>query len=139
MGRLKNATANEEGRQLKLQNIFSSPILVGAVLAYLVSLSVFVLASLLFAYTPLPEIVLPYMTYIASLISIFIGGLYSGGKIGQQGWKNGGFTGLIYFVGLFLLSFFLGTQIVYGLQLLLRAVMAFVIGSIGGIVGVNIR
>ncbi len=139
MSRLKNTASSDTDSRVKIENFISSPNVLGTALAYSISLLVFVLSSLLFAYTPLPETVLPYLTYLTSIVSVLVGGIYAGGKTGHKGWKNGGIIGILYFVGLFLLSFFLGVQIVFGLQLFARAVLAFVIGAIGGIIGVNLR
>ncbi|WP_158212402.1 TIGR04086 family membrane protein [Natranaerobius trueperi] len=112
-------------------------ILLGVVLAYCISLVVFVFSSLLFTLTPLTEAIMPYITYITTVISIFIGGIYTAGKIGYKGWLNGGICGLIYLIGLFILSLLLNVNVVFGLQLLSRIVLSFLIGAIGGILGIN--
>ncbi|ACB85361.1 TIGR04086 family membrane protein [Natranaerobius thermophilus] len=138
MARMRNSSAGSNKAQGSSESLLNSPLVLGVILAYCITLVVFVLASLMFTFTPLPEAVMPYLTYITSIISVLIGSIYAAGKIGYKGWLNGGICGLLYFLGLFILSLVLGVQIVYGLQLISRALLAFVIGAVGGILGINI-
>ena len=119
-------------------NLQYSPIILGVLLAYCISLVVFVISSLLFTFTPMPEAIMPYLTYITSVFSILIGGIYAASKIGNKGWLNGGMCGILYLTGLFLLSIILDVEIIFGFQFISRLILSFVIGAVGGILGINL-
>ncbi len=118
--------------------ILYAPVLAGVLLAFCVTIVVFLLTSVVFTLTPFSDAMLPYLTYITTIISILIGGLYGASKIGHKGWLYGGACGVLYFVGLFLVSLVTGVQIVYGFQLISRLLLSFFIGAVGGILGVNL-
>jgi putative membrane protein (TIGR04086 family) len=113
-------------------------ILRGTVLALVISLLVCLLLSLVLFLTPVSERVVPYAVYITSIFSIIIGSAYAAKRIQSKGWLNGGLTGLTFVVILLILTKVFGLEIDVNLHLFTKLLLAFVLGSIGGILGLNL-
>lgn len=110
----------------------------GTVLALVISLLVCLLLSLALFLTPVPERIVPYAVYITSIFSIIIGSAYAAKRIQSKGWLNGGLTGLTFIVILLILTKVFGLDLDMNLNLLTKLLLAFVLGSIGGILGLNL-
>jgi putative membrane protein (TIGR04086 family) len=115
-----------------------SYILRGTVLALVISLLVCLLLSLVLFLTPVSERVVPYAVYITSIFSIIIGSAYAAKRIQSKGWLNGGITGLTFILVLLVLTKVFGLDLSLNLHLFTKLVLAFVLGSIGGILGLNL-
>lgn len=115
-----------------------SYILKGTVLALVISLLVCLLLSLVLFLTPVSERVVPYAVYITSIFSIIIGSAYAAKRIQTKGWLNGGITGLTFILVLLVLTKVFGLDLSLNLHLFTKLVLAFVLGSIGGILGLNL-
>jgi putative membrane protein (TIGR04086 family) len=113
-------------------------ILRGTVLALIISLLVLLLLSLVLYLTPVPERVVPYAVYITSIFSIIIGSAYAAKRIQSKGWLNGGLTGLTFIIILLILTRVFGLDADINLHLITKLLLAFVLGSIGGILGLNL-
>ena len=113
-------------------------ILKGTVLALAISLTVLLLLTIILFLTPLTEGAVPYVTYITSIFSIIIGAAYASKRIQSKGWLNGGLTGLTYIIILLLLSRAFGVETGVNLHLATKVLLAFALGSIGGILGLNL-
>ncbi len=109
----------------------------GVLLAYFISLCVFLVFSTLIQFTGLTEAVLPYVAYATSLTTIFAGAAYVSGRLESRGWLNGGITGLIYLAGLFILALLLLPDFSINAGYVSKVILAFVTGAAGGIFGVN--
>ena len=113
-------------------------ILRGTVVALVISLLVCLLLSLVLYLTPVPERVVPYAVYITSIFSIIIGSAYAAKRIQSKGWLNGGLTGLTFIIILLILMKVFGLDLDINLHLATKLLLAFVLGSIGGILGLNL-
>ncbi|UFJ39014.1 TIGR04086 family membrane protein [Brevibacillus humidisoli] len=94
------------------------------------------ITALLLAFTDLHESSLPYFTYAINTLGLLIGGIVTGRRCGNRGWYYGGLTGLFYFI-LVLLIGFLGFDVPMQLVTLLYLAGAFILGALGGVIGVN--
>lgn len=112
-------------------------ILTGVLLAYAISLLVFLVTALLLNLTNISDVIIPHLTYITSVISIVVGSMHATSNIGEKGWLNGGICGILYFVGLLLLSVLMGIELASTNIILFRLFMAFVFGAVGGVLGIN--
>lgn len=110
----------------------------GLVLAVVFSLVIFVLASVLVSYTPVPETALPYITYITSILSIFLGSLFAITRVKYKGWMIGGATGILYVLFVLGLGLVLGGEAPLLTGLLLKLFIGFVFGAVSGIIGMNL-
>jgi putative membrane protein (TIGR04086 family) len=110
----------------------------GMLLALVISLAVCLLLAAVLFLTSLPERVVPYAVYITSIFSIIIGSAYASRRIRVKGWLNGGLTGLSYVVVLLVVTGVTGLDMDINLNLATKIILAFTLGSIGGILGLNI-
>ncbi|MGZ9584765.1 TIGR04086 family membrane protein [Paenibacillus marinisediminis] len=77
-------------------------------------------------------------TYLVHSIACLFGGFTSGRRSGKKGWYFGGITGVIYML-LVLIIAFLAVDVKLGLDKWLLVLAAFAVGSLGGIIGVNMK
>ena len=107
------------------------------VLAYIITLVLFVLYSFVLAFTSVPESSIPLFTFVIGMISVFIGSSMAVIKIKEKGMVNGALVGLIYILILYLLSSIFSTG--FGVNGYAFSMILFnvIIGMIGGIIGVN--
>lgn len=116
---------------------FGSAILYGTLSIFVLALIFSFIFSLLLRFTALTESSLSYIILILSFISIFIGGIISGGKGKKQGWLVGGGTGLLYTI-IILLFQYLGHDNVFTIREWIQSFCYVIISMMGGILGVNI-
>ena len=114
-----------------------SSILTGVLMAYAISLIVFLAAALMLNFSNVSEAIVPHLTYITSVISIIVGSMHASKTIGEKGWLNGGICGILYFLGLLILSIFMGIGLASLSVILSRLFLAFLFGAIGGVIGIN--
>ncbi|MEK3788852.1 MULTISPECIES: TIGR04086 family membrane protein [Paenibacillus] len=114
----------------------SHPLLTGVLHAFIWMLIGSLILSTLLWLTHLKEQDLSLYTYLVHGISLFAGGFMSGKRSGQKGWYQGGLTALLYGV-IVLLVGFLALDAAVGLQDMLHMAVAFCIGAVGGMIGVN--
>ena len=107
------------------------------VLAYIITLVLFVLYSFVLTFTSVPESSIPLFTFVTGMISVFIGSSMAVIKIKEKGMVNGALVGLIYILILYLLSSIFSTG--FGVNGYAFSMILFnvIIGMIGGIIGVN--
>ncbi|MEJ8545699.1 TIGR04086 family membrane protein [Brevibacillus borstelensis] len=94
------------------------------------------MAALLLSFTSIRESSLPYFTYVINVIGLLVGGYVTGRRCGGKGWYYGGLTGLFYFLLVSLIGF-LGFDAPMQWVTFLYLIGAFLLASIGGIMGVN--
>ncbi|SHE46979.1 putative membrane protein, TIGR04086 family [Seinonella peptonophila] len=114
----------------------SSPWLNGQLIIWGILLASSLIVTCLLRFTPLSEKTLPSIAYIVNVISLFLGGYFSGKAAGTRGWLFGGLQGLIYATVLILIAF-LAFDTVTQLHPTLLCIWGFVLSALGGILGVN--
>ncbi|MCE5171719.1 TIGR04086 family membrane protein [Paenibacillus profundus] len=114
----------------------SHPLLAGVVYAFVwMALGALALSVMLYSSSASEDDMISY-TYIVHAIALFIGGWISGRRSGKKGWYYGGITGLCYSMLVLLIGFLAMDAGLSGTKLLL-VLIAFCIGALGGIIGVN--
>lgn len=114
------------------------PILTGLMYTLVMVLASAFIFALLLYFTSLSDSHLPLISYIITGTSLTVGGFVSGKKAGAKGWYYGGVTGAIYGVLLAIIGF-LAFNAAFTLRDLSLAVLSFLFGALGGILGVNSR
>lgn len=114
------------------------PILGGLIWAFGLMAAGALVLSLTLAFTGQKESTLPSAAVVVHLLAAFIGGLAAGKRSGTKGWYAGGATGLLYAALLYLIGF-LGFDRDFHLSVLLAAAVAFAVGAVGGMIGVNLK
>ncbi|MGM9923740.1 MAG: TIGR04086 family membrane protein [Bacillus sp. (in: firmicutes)] len=116
---------------------FGVAILYGTMSIFIMAVFFSFIFALLLRFTSLTESSLSYMILILSFISIFIGGIISGGKGKRQGWILGGGTGLLYTIILLLFQY-LGYDSMFTTREWIQSLCYIVTCMMGGILGVNL-
>ena len=111
----------------------------GLVLAYIVTIILVLIASILLTYTPLKETTIPLLNTIIMIISITFGAVYIAIKIKEKGWLNGGILGILYFFVLILLNYLFIKPFTFDIISISKFFISLITGIIGGILGINIK
>lgn len=111
---------------------------IGILLSLAISLGVFLAASVIISYTFVPETIVPYLSFITSILSIFVGALFVTKKISHKGWLNGGLTGLFYVLIVLLLGLLIFGEFPVFTAFLMKVFLGFIFGAVSGIIGMNI-
>lgn len=134
MPRLEHQNSHYEEESISRINC----ILSGVLMAYAISLVVFLVTALLLSIANISEVIVPHLTYVTSVLSIIVGAIYTSRIFGQQGWLNGGLCGILYFLGLLILSIVIGVELAGSGVILSRGALAFIFGAVGGVIGINV-
>lgn len=111
----------------------------GIAIAYLITIPLFVIFAFFLTYMDFPEKFLPSAVIITTLISIIVAGWNSTSRIRSKGWLNGGIIGLMYMGILFFASSLAYRNYSINSHVIVMLVIGVVTGSIGGILGINLR
>ncbi len=113
-------------------------ILIGSVLAIIITLILLLAFSAILTYTDVQENTIQPVVIVITVISILIGSGISTRKIKKRGLINGGIVGLLYVLTLYLLSSFTGSGFELNVYSIMMVVAGMIAGVLGGIIGVNI-
>ncbi len=116
----------------------TSPLPAGLLHAFAAMIVCTLLVSLLLVFTNMREHNLSLYVYGIHGIALFMGGMTAGRRSGFKGWYFGGVTGILYTLLIMIISF-LGFDAGLSIHTGILAVMSFVIGAVGGMIGVNLR
>jgi len=111
----------------------------GVGFSYIVTFIFIVLLALIMTYTSLSEGLIPIVNSIAMIISIVIGSIYMSIKVNKKGWLSGGAIGLVYIFILIIFSSIFADKFAMDGYLLLKVLIALVTGSVGGMIGINLK
>ncbi len=116
----------------------SLPLLVkGLVLGIFLSLVLLLVITLVMFFTPLPEMITPYLIFASTLLGIMYGSYFVGQRVDEKGWLRGGLVGFFYVVVLFLVSIFFPVAVPFSFDIVIKLFLGFVFGAAGGILGIN--
>ena len=115
-------------------NIKVKEICKGLIIAYVITMAVFCLFSILYSFTDLKDDFLPLIVRITVVISIAIGAMISCRCINSRGWINGTIVGLLYTIIMLAVGAFLEDATKLKLEVIL---INLSVGLFFGIVGVN--
>jgi putative membrane protein (TIGR04086 family) len=115
---------------------FTSPLFSGLVYAFLTMGIASLIVSFILAFTAQNEDSLSFFVYFIHALSIFIGAYVCGKRTINKGWYHGGILGVIYGLIIIIVGF-LSFNHGLGLQSLVAMFAAFLLGALGGILGVN--
>lgn len=128
-----------------LQNIASDnkisigAIVKGVILAYFITLIVFLVFAILITYTNFPESAIPTVVIVTTILSIVIAGTSVAKKVKSKGWLNGAITGIAYMVILYIISSLALTGFVFDKYVVYMMFLGLCIGAFGGIIGINLK
>jgi putative membrane protein (TIGR04086 family) len=111
----------------------------GIGIAYFITIPLFMVFAFFLTYMDFPEKFLPTAVIITTLISLIVAGWSSTLKVRSRGWLNGGIIGLVYMVILFIASSLVYRDCSINTHVIIMFVIGMITGSIGGILGINLR
>jgi putative membrane protein (TIGR04086 family) len=115
---------------------FASPLFSGMVYAFITMAISSLIYSLVLTFTNQSEDSLSLFAYLIHALAIFIGSYACGKRINNKGWYHGGILGLVYALIIILIGF-LSMDNGISFQTLFAVAVAYLLGAIGGILGVN--
>ena len=110
----------------------------GILLAFIITIVLILMFSLLIMFTSIKENRIPMLNNIAMIISIAISSVYVAFKIKEKGWIQGGLMGIAYYMVLIILNLIFIKPIQIDLISGTRFVLAAITGVIGGMIGINL-
>ena len=110
----------------------------GLVLAFIITLVLILISSLLLTYTSMKEGRMVLLNTIVMILSITTGSIYVAGKVKEKGWINGGILGVLYYLILLLISFTFLKPFTLDVFSISKLILTAITGIIGGIIGINI-
>lgn len=107
----------------------------GLLMAFSVTLAVFFMMGFVVALTKMPVYDFSWLILLTLLASVAVGGGRAGANAGIRGWQHGGLVGVTYSLLFVIAGALLGVPVFD--PVLMIAAMA-IMGTIGGIIGVNV-
>lgn len=113
-------------------------IIKGIIFGYLLTLICYFILGGIIYFTNLSDKVILIVFPIVSILSIAVAGFYVSRNTTSKGWLKGGIVGLLYILILLLIGRFIIPNHSFSSSGLIKSIIGFIIGSIGGIIGVSI-
>jgi putative membrane protein (TIGR04086 family) len=114
-------------------------VLRGVILAYIVTLIIFLVFAVLITYTNFPESAIPTVVVVTTVLSIIIAGTRVARKARSKGWLNGAIAGLTYMIILYFISCLALTGFVFDKYVLYMLILGIFTGAFGGVIGINLK
>ena len=114
-------------------------ILKSLALSFIFTLVLVLIVSILLTYTSLQEFRIPLLNTIIMIVSITVGSIYIAVKVGEKGWLNGGIVGVFYFLILVLLNYLFVKPFILDVYSISKLFISLITGTIGGMIGINIK
>ncbi len=111
----------------------------GLVRGYVLALMLFLVCGVLITYTGLGEGIIPLVTSIIMILGVAYAALYAVANIGSKGWLHGAIIGLVFMFLLIVLSKMFITDYLLDKYVMYKVLISVVTGSIGGMIGINIK
>ncbi|AUG57722.1 TIGR04086 family membrane protein [Acetivibrio saccincola] len=108
-------------------------------ISYLITIPVFAIFAYILILTDFPQKYISTFVIITTLLSVVIAGWSSTKYIKSKGWLNGGIVGFFYMLVLFLLSSSSYGDFSINIHVITMFIIGTLTGSIGGILGINLR
>lgn len=122
-----------EEKKSKVLTIFK-----GVFIAYIITMILIFIYSILLAYTSLPESTIPTCVVVISIISIMLSSSLTLKNIKEKGLINGAIIGAMYLLIIYLLSSIFSVGFDVNSFSIIMLIFSTLAGIIGGIVGVNL-
>ncbi|MBP5427364.1 MAG: TIGR04086 family membrane protein [Clostridiales bacterium] len=118
-------------------NTKKSKIIKGMLLSYGITIVVFSIFGALFYFTTIDDTHVSIIVKVTILISVLLGALISGKRVGIRGWLVGGTTGFMYTLTLLITSMLFMKNFSITSHSIKVIAINTLVGMFGGIVGVN--
>jgi len=110
----------------------------GVFRAAILTLIVLVIYSIITSYLPASMKVTSVFYIVITLVSVLYGSVFAAKKAGEKGWLMGILVAATYMLVLYLVKVFGGGSAVIGMREIIRTLLALGIGSLSGMLGINL-
>ncbi len=108
-------------------------------ISYAVALILLLILAVFVTFTSFKEENIKIAVSIINGITVILSGTLACRRVKTLGWLNGGIEGVFYTLLLFLISILIFDNFNFGLSMILSVAIAFVLGAVGGIIGINLK
>lgn len=132
----------QEGQGGKLalsEHVSVSMVAKGILASYIITIPIFIIFALVLTYTSFPEKYISPVVVLTTIISVTTAGTVSTRNVRSKGWLNGSVVGFIYMLVLYILSGIIFSDFTISRYVLIMALIGIFAGSIGGIIGINMK
>lgn len=105
--------------------------------SFVITIILLMIFSAFLTFTDLSEGKIPILNTVIMIVSIASGSIYGARNIKEKGYIVGGVIGVVYYLILLLLSFLFLNSLIFTVFSVTRLILAFIIGMIGGMIGIN--
>ncbi len=127
-----------ETQNINPQNSFMN-VFKGLVISFIFTLLLLFIFAVALTYTNITEECIAPVIIIITIVSILLGASIGTMKIKKNGIIYGGLIGIIYIVGLYIISSLVETNFSLNTYSIIMMILSILAGMIGGIVGVNMK
>ncbi|HHW70577.1 MAG TPA: TIGR04086 family membrane protein [Clostridiales bacterium] len=114
-------------------------IIKSSIFAVIITFLLFIIFAIAMKIGNLDEKIIPPTNQVIRIISIALGGSMAAKASKVRGWLKGGITGIMYMFWAFVISALFAQSIIFNRVVLSDIAMSFIVGAIGGVIGVNLK
>lgn len=124
---------------MRRTNNFMINLIIGILISFILTIILFYILGIILSASNIPERIITPSILIITGVSILISTSIVNMKSEEKGLLKGGTIGIMYFIILYAISSISLKNFEINVYSLIMLAIAFVCGSIGGIVGINIK
>lgn len=110
----------------------------GVLRSFIITVLMLLIFAVVMTFVEINEYISSVFYIVTTILSIMYGAIYASEKIKRKGWFVGIIVALLYVLILYGVSVVSGNSAVIGFDGVKRFVLALLVGSISGMIGVNI-
>lgn len=111
----------------------------GVIIAYFITVTVFIIYGALLTYTEITEKNIQMVTMVTTVISVLVAGFISARGVSSKGLIYGMVSGVIYSLIMFMISICILPKIQLNSKIIMIIILSICSGGIGGIIGINMK
>lgn len=110
----------------------------GVLRSFIITVLMLLIFAVVMTFVEVNQYISSIFYIVTTILSIMYGSIYASGKIRRKGWLVGIIVAVLYILILYTVSVISGNSAVIGPDGIKRFVLALLVGSISGMIGVNI-
>jgi putative membrane protein (TIGR04086 family) len=110
----------------------------GVLRGFIITVVLLLIFAVILTFTEVNESISSLFYLITTLLSIMYGSIYAVRKIKRRGWLVGILVALLYLLVLYIVSVVSGNSSVIGTDRLMRISLALIVGTLSGMLGINL-
>ncbi len=124
---------------VKIRAFSPRAVLKSIIISYAFTFIVFAVFAAVITYTGFSEAHIDKVVVITTALAIIISGMAVSAGARSRGWLNGGLGGVVYMLVLEVLGIVFNEGALYDIGDVLMIALGFVLGAVGGIIGINMK